>query len=148
MAYYTAFVAAWTSVTQPPAGVTGAALTAGMTTAQKLAAFNAWTMAGPAVPMVIPTYKIYNLIVASEFNALTSTNQQLVRDILGMGTVDSSPGTQVRARMVALFPNGTTTFANLSALAATYDTPQVAWWVANSYPRAFDLGDCAAAGVS
>jgi len=148
MAYYDALVAAWNSATQPPTGVTGTALTAGMTTQQKLNAVNGWTSVGPSVPMVIPTYLIYNVIVASEFNALTAANQQNIRDILDMGTVDTSPGTQARSRTIAIFPNGTQTFTNLSNLAKTYDSPQIPWWQANNYPRAFDLGDCAAAGVS
>lgn len=135
MAYYDAMVAKW------------ATLTPG-TTANKLAQLNAATATGAAVPMIVPTYKIYNLIVGSEFSALTAGNQQLVRDILGMGTVDASPGTQIRARMVAIFPNGTATFTALGTLAASYDTPTVPWWQANGYARPFDLGDCAAAGVS
>lgn len=147
MADWTALRNAWNSAQQPPAGVTGTALTGGMTTAQKITAVNGWTVQGPAVPMIVPTYAIYNLIVPSEFGALTAANQQLVRDILGMGTVDGSPGTQVRARMVAIFPNGTTTFANLSALAAKYDTPQVPWYSANGY-SVICLGDVIAAGLS
>jgi hypothetical protein len=117
MTYYDALVAKW------------ATLTPG-TTAAKLSQINALTVTGTAVPMVVPTYKIYNLIVATEFIALTAANQQLIRDILGMGTVDASPGTSVRSRIVALFPSGTATFTALSALAATYDTPTIPWWQA------------------
>lgn len=114
MAYYDAMIAKWATLSG--------------TTAQKLAAINALTVAGPAVPMVIPTYTIYNLIVASEFAALSAANQQLIRDILNMGTVDASPGTQVRSMIVARFPNGTSTFTALAALAAKYDAPQIPWW--------------------
>lgn len=135
MAYYDALVTKWGTLTPG-------------TTANKLAQVNAATANGTATPMIVPTYKIYNLIVSSEFVALSASNQQLIRDILGMGTVDASPGTSVRARIIALFPNGTATFTALSALAATFDTPQVSWWSANGYPRAFDLGDIAAAGLS
>ena len=46
MAWYTALINAWNGATQPPAGVTGTALTGGMSTAQKLAAVNAWTVVG------------------------------------------------------------------------------------------------------
>lgn len=148
MAYYDVLKTAWNSVAQPPAGVTGTALTGGMTTQQKLNAVNTWTVPAPAVKMVIPTYQIYNLIVPSEFVALTAANQQLVRDILGMGTVDASPGTSVRARIVAIFPNGTTTFSNLAALAATYDNPTMLWTAANGYPvGALSLIDTNAAGL-
>lgn len=114
MAYYDALVTKWGTLSG--------------TTAVKLAAINALTVAGAAVPMVIPTYKIYNVIVASEFTALTAANQQLIRDILNMGSVDGSAGTAVRARIVAVFPNGTATFTALSALATTYDIPQIPWW--------------------
>src|SRR5690348_11439794 len=116
MAYYDALVAKWATLTG--------------TTAQKLAAVNAATVNGAPLPMIVPTYQIYNAIVGSEFAALTAANQQLVRDILSMGSVDASPGTQVRARIVAIFPNTTQTFANLSAIAAAYDTPQIPWWQA------------------
>jgi hypothetical protein len=112
MAYYDALIAKW------------ATLTPGTTTA-KIAQINAITVSGNAVPMVIPTYKIYNLIVASDFAALSAANQQLIRDIIGMGTVDTSPGTQARAKIVAVFPNGTATFASLSGLAAQYDSPPI-----------------------
>ena len=147
MAYYTALQTAWNSVTQPPVGVTGTGLSTGQTTLQKLANVNAWTVAGTAIPMVVPTYTIYNLIVPSEFVALTAANQQLVRDILSMGTVDGSPGTSVRTRMVTIFTSGTTTFSNLSNLAKTYDTPAVNWTSANGYPK-LELTDTAAAGLT
>lgn len=111
--YYDALVAKW------------ATLTPG-TTAAKLAQINAITVTGTAISMVVPTYKIYNLIDLTEFGALTASNQQLVRDILGMGTVDGSAGTSIRARMVAIFPSGTTRNA-LNALAATYDSPAIPW---------------------
>lgn len=114
MAYYDALVTKWATA---PAG----------TTASKLTWINAQTVNGAAIAMVIPTYKIYNLISRTEFNALLATDQQAVRDILGMGTVDASSGTQARARVVALFPNGTATFTALATLAATYDTPQIPW---------------------
>lgn len=118
MAYYDALITKWGTLSG--------------TTASKLAQINAITVSGAAIPMIVPTYKIYNLIVASEFASLIAANQQLVRDILGMGTVDASAGTQVRARIVALFPSGTATFTALSALAATYDAPTVPWSTATT----------------
>lgn len=147
MVDYTALIAAWNSGTQPPVGIAGTALT-GLTTVNKLAAVLAWTTtgAGAAIPMIVPTYKIYNLIDLTEFTALTAGNQQLVRDILGMGTVDGSAGTSVRARMVAIFPSGTTRNA-LNALAATYDGPTVNWASKNGY-AGITMNDVAAAGLS
>lgn len=115
MAYYDALIAKW------------ATLTPG-TTAEKLAQINALTVTGAAIPMIVKTHEIYNLIVASEFAALTAAQQTLVRDILNMGEVDASAGTRVRAMIIARFPNGTATFAALSALAQQYDAPQIPWW--------------------
>lgn len=145
MVDYTALQTAWNSGTQPPVGITGTALT-GLTTANKLAAVLAWTTTGAAIPMIVPTYKIYNLIDLTEFTALTTGNQQLVRDILGMGTVDGSAGTSVRARLVAIFPSGITRTA-LNALAATYDSPTVNWAGKNGY-AGITMNDVAAAGLS
>lgn len=142
---YSALQTAWNSGTQPPTGISGQALT-GLTTANKLAAVLAWTTTGAAVPMIVPTYKIYNLVDLTEFTALTAANQQLVRDILGMGTVDGSAGTSVRARLVAIFPSGITRTA-LNALAATYDSPVVNWATKNGY-TGITLNDVAAAGLS
>lgn len=142
---YSALQTAWNSGTQPPAGITGTALT-GMTTANKLAAVLAWTTTGAAIQMIVPTYKIYNLIDLTEFTALSTANQQLVRDILGMGTVDGSAGTSVRSRLVAIFPSGITRTA-LNALAATYDSPTVNWAVKNGY-AGITMNDVAAAGLS
>lgn len=115
MAYYDALVAKW------------ATLTPG-TTAAKLAQINALTVTGPAIPLVVPSYEIYECIDPTEFAALTAGNQTIMRDIIGMGTVNGSPGTRTRARIVALFPNasGPTRLA-LAALAAKYDTPQIPW---------------------
>ena len=61
--------------------------------------------------------QIYNAIVPSEFSALLATQQQLVRDVFGLGdTIDVRTGTNARAVMLAAFGAGTTTRANLIAL--------------------------------
>lgn len=115
MAYYTALITKWATL-------------APGTTAEKLAAINALTVTGAAIPMIVHSHEIYECIDATEFAALSAANQTLVRDIIGMGTVNGSPGTKTRARMVALFTNasGPTRLA-LAALAAKYDTPQIPW---------------------
>lgn len=115
MAYYDALIAKW------------ATLNPG-TTAAKLAQINALTVTGAAIPLIVPSYEVYECIDPTEFAALTAANQTIVRDIIGMGTVNGSPGTKVRARIVALFTNasGPTRLA-LAALAAKYDTPQIPW---------------------
>lgn len=134
MAYYDLFITKWNTLS-------------GSTTS-KLAQVNSATVSGPSTPMIIPTYKIYNVIDTTEFTALSAANQQLVRDILGMGTVDGSAGTSIRNRMLAIFGAGTATRTALTALASVYDSPSVPWWQANGYLRPFDMGDVTAAGLS
>ena len=134
MAYYDALIAAWNSATQPPSGVTGQALLAGDTTAQKCAKVNGWTMTGSPRAMVIPTYEFYNLILPAEFDALSATQEQLVRDILVLGSADFSPNTSVRNRLNTLFPAGTQTHTNFINAAKSFDTPTQDWCFVNGYP--------------
>lgn len=116
MAYYDALIAKW------------ATLNPG-TTEAKLAQINALTVTGAAIPLIVPSYEIYECIDPAEFAALSAANQTIVRDIIGMGMVNGSPGTKVRARIVALFTNaGGPTRLALAALAAKYDTPAIPWW--------------------
>lgn len=148
MANFAPLITAWNSATQPPTGATGTAIVSGMTRDQKVAAVNSWTVAVAAKPMVIPTYEIYNAIVPAEFQALSAANQQLIRDILGMGTVDVSAGTGVRNVILQVFGAATVTRANLTLIAAPYDTPRTPWWQANGFQSPICLGDAIAAGLS
>lgn len=116
MAYYDALIAKWGTLSG--------------TTQAKLTTINALTVNGTAQPAIIPTYKIYNAIVPADFTSLTAANQQLIRDIFGMGTVDASPGTNVRTVVQNIFTGKATTLANLGALVAPFDTPQIPWWQA------------------
>lgn len=115
--YYDALIAHWPSVP-------------GATTQIKLANINAELVTLPKIPMIIPTYQIYNVMDTNEFSALSSANQQNMRDILGMGTVDLTQGGPARARMMALFGAATATRAAMSNMAKPYDTPQIPWWQA------------------
>lgn len=115
MAYYDALIAKWGTLSG--------------TTAAKLTGINALTIAGQTQPMIVSTYRIYNAIVPSEFVALSAADQQLIRDILSMGTVDASAGTNVRTVLVTKFPNGTATLIAFTALAATFATT-IPWWQA------------------
>lgn len=119
MAYYTALISQW------------ALLTPG-TTAAKLAQINALTVAGPAAPLIVPTYRIYNVMDAAELAALTAAAQQRVRDILSMGTVDASLGTNVRAALASIFAGagGATTRGNLLTLANSIENTTIPWWQA------------------
>lgn len=138
MAYYTALISQW------------ATLQANLATSQKLAAINALTVAGPTAQAIVSTYRIYNTIVPSEFKALAASDQQFIRDILGLGTVDVSPGTNARAVIVGAFPSNTATFAALANLAASMQTI-ISWCQANGYPYSssggqLNMNDLAAAG--
>jgi hypothetical protein len=148
MAYYTAFVAAWNSATQPPAGVTGTALSG--TTAQKLALFNAWTVTG-----VIPTTlfvtgaQLLNCINWTEFSALTAAQQTNLLALCQVGglLLGGSGNTTfvVDGMFLAYFTN--LSGPTITALTALAQGAVQSWWLANGYARPFDLGDCAAAGV-
>lgn len=149
MAYYTALITAWNGATQPPAGVTGTALT-GLTTAQKLAAVNGWTVTGTVPTTFFATGdKILNCINWGEFNALTAQQQSNVLAMcnnLGQLLGGSGNTTHLVAGMIiAYFPAAGATITALTALAQASTNP---WWQTNGYPRQFDLGDVAAAGLS
>lgn len=149
MAYYDLLIAAWNGATQPPTGVTGTGLQAGDTTAQKLVKVNAWTVAAPAAKAILTPSAILNAIVPADLAALTSAQVAFLTLVLQGSTVDASQGTTVRAAIQTIFAGKTTTLSQLGALVAPFDTPPpIAWWKANGYPRAFDLGDIAAAGLS
>lgn len=147
MAYYTALQTAWNSVTQPPAGVSGTALSSGMTTAQKLAAVNAWTVPNPQ-PANIPVTSIIGAITSTDFLALTSLQLQQLQFLLQSAeTVFAPPGGTIRSVFGTIFAGKTTTLANLTALVATYDSATQLWTTANGYPT-LALTDTANAGLS
>jgi hypothetical protein len=76
MSNYTALIAAWNNVTQPPPGVTGTGLLGGDTTAQKITKVNAWTVVG-SVPtsFFVTGNQLVNCVNYAEFKALSTTQQ-------------------------------------------------------------------------
>lgn len=138
MAYYDALVTKWGTLSG--------------TTAAKLAAINALTVAVPQ-PAIIAVDKIKNAIVAADLGTLT-TNQLLLLQLylLGAGTVDASPNTTIRTGLQALFAGKTTTLANLTTLVAPYDNATIPWWQATiaqgggGLSSAISANDLAAAG--
>jgi hypothetical protein len=74
MAYYDALIAAWNGATQPPTGVTGTALTSQMTTAQKIAAVNTWTVPGPNADVPVSSV-IGNLMLSGAYLTLEAFSQ-------------------------------------------------------------------------
>lgn len=135
MAYYDALITKW------------ATLSPG-STAQKLAQLNAATGTGPAVPAKLSPSAILNAIVFADLALLTQLQVTQLTLLLQGNEVDASPGTSIRLGIQALFAGKTQTLNQLGALVAPYDTPTIPWWQANGYPRAFDLGDIATAGLS
>lgn len=130
MAYYTALINAWNGATQPPTGVTGTGLTGGMTTDQKIAAVNGWTVSG-AIPTNFFTTgdKVLDCINWAEFAALTATQQSNVL-ALCTSTAPLRGGSAVLTHIlpgmiVAYFPAAGATITALVALAQATVQP---WW--------------------
>lgn len=150
MAYYDALIAAWNNSTQPPPGVTGTALTGAMTTQQKLAAVNAWTATG-SIPtsIMVSGDQIFNCIDKTEFLALTAAQQTNLLAMCGVPGLllggSANTAHLLVGMLLAYFSAGGATIANLTALAKAATQP---WWQFAGYPRPFDLGDIAAAGLS
>lgn len=115
--YYDALIAKWPTV-------------AGSTQQQKLDNLNAETVTLPKIPMIIPTYQVYNVMDVAEFAGLSAANQQNMRDILAMGNVDLTQGQPARNRMIQLFGPTTNTRAAMAAMSVPYDAPKMPWWQA------------------
>lgn len=140
MAYYDALIAFWPSVT-------------GDSTAVKLAALNAMTAAGPDQKVLIVDATNYLRIngvwlgikAAAGTVPAAAAAVDIVQD-LRQDTLDFSlpiipylVGALVTAELI--------TQDQADGLTALKNTI-VPWWQANGYPREFDLGDIAAAGLS
>ena len=76
------------------------------TTAQKLAAINALTVTGPAgSPLIVPTYKIYDLIVAVQISgARRKRSRAMSIPSLLWALLDGSAGTQVSSVPPGVLP--------------------------------------------
>jgi len=149
MAYYTALIAAWNSTTQPPSGVIGTALT-GLTTAQKLAAVNAWTVSNvPASTWWASSQQLYECIVGSELLTLTQANRMELWAFLNtpFPKIGGATAPSILIVSTGFFPKATCplTYANLVALANTVAGTSL-WWQANGYTSPIDAGDLQAAG--
>ncbi len=155
MAYYTALIAAWNNVTQPPPGVTGTGLTGGMTTAQKIDAVNGWTVTG-AIPTSVffSGPQLLNSINYAEFKALTSAQQQNILLLCSAsptgGLLGGSANTSLLpvGMIIDYFPLAGVTIANLTALAKGFTQP---WWQAatgGALNGPVSLSDTTAAGLS
>lgn len=133
MAYYDALIAKWATLSG--------------TTAQKLAAINALTIAAPQ-PAIVEATAIVNAIAPTDFAALTQLQVSQLTLILSGGTVNGSPGTTTRLAFQTIFAGKATTLANLAALVAPFDSATIPWWQANGYGAAISSYDVGLAGLS
>lgn len=135
MAYYSAFIAQWNTLTPG-------------STAAKLAQINAQTVTGSVPALVYCTgAQIFNCLRFSEFNALTPAQQTQLMQLCAipgplLGGASSQFISPFFAAIAASMPQ---TITSLNALAQALVTP---WYLANGYPAPFNQSDCAAAGVS
>ena len=137
MAYYDALKAEWPSIP-------------GATTAAKLTALNALTVAGEAPAIVwAPGNELRNAIVAADLATLSTQQTGWLAFAWGTDPVDITSGSLAYTAAVSLFAGKTTTLNQLGVIYTKYSAaPQIPWWQANGYLRAFDLGDIAEAGLS
>ena len=151
MGYYTALQTAWATSSASsgalPTGVTGTSLF-GLSTANKIAAINTWTVVVPQ-PAILEITSVINAIAPADFLALTATQIAQMQLCLGNdGQVNASPGTTVRAVFQSIFAGKTTTLANLTTLVAPYDNATQPWSLQNGYAATITATDVADAGLS
>jgi hypothetical protein len=134
MAYYTALINEWPSLTG--------------TTAQKLATLNAMTVTG-SVPtsFYVTGAQVLNCINWTEFAALTAQQQSnLLMLCANPGPLLGGSGNTsflVDGMILAYFNHSGATVTALTALAQATVQP---WWQANGYPGPFNNNDLIAAG--
>lgn len=134
MSTNTTLINAWNNATQPPPGVTGTGLTAGMTTQQKLNAVNAWTVAHP-LPALVSSTELLNAIQAADFAGLGVNGLSQFQIVVTTPMVDISANSQIRTILATLFSGKTTTLNGITALAAPFDNNTWNWCFANGYPN-------------
>lgn len=151
MAYYDALIAAWNGATQPPPGVAGTGLTAQMTTAQKIAAVNGWTVTGTVPTTFFVTgAQLANSVNYAEFKALTAAQQSnllLMFACPGQLLGGSANTTHlIDGMIIDYFPLAGPTIAALTALAKGTVTP---WWQSGgNLNSTVSQSDVTAAGLS
>lgn len=85
MTDYTALIAAWNNVTQPPPGVTGSPLLSGDSTAAKIAKVDAWTVSGSVPSTIYVTgNQLANCVNYTEFKGLTAQQQSNLLGLFGI----------------------------------------------------------------
>lgn len=145
---YAPLVAAWNSATQPPTGYTGTAITSGMTTAQKVAAVDSWVETGAIPTLAYSTGDaIFNCIVWSEFEAITTAQQTLLLQVCTIpgNLLGGSASPFIAPFFGTLASKMPNTIAALTALAQAIVTP---WWQANGFGAPISIYDAELAGLS
>lgn len=134
MAYYTALIAKW------------ATLSPG-TTQQKLDQINAIVVTGSIPASFFTTgAEVFNCVDSTEFLAKTAAQQTLIMQVVSVpGQLKGGAGSFLGGIFVAVFGISGATITALTALAKAISQP---WWLSAGYQRPFDLGDIAAAGLS
>lgn len=107
----------------------------GATTAEKIEAVNALTVTGPAIAAIVQPSAILNAITPADFAALDALQIAKLTLLLSSGSVDISSGTTVRQAIQNIFADKAETLANLEALVAPFESPQIPYWKASK-----DLG--------
>lgn len=64
-------------------------------------------------PFTVETYRIFELIDPTEYNALSALNKDVVRIILSMGKVDLNEGSQAQTLLWTIFDENSMTGARL-----------------------------------
>ena len=94
-----------------------------MTDAQIATAINTNMVTITLSPLHVNGAEVYNAIVPAEFATLSVAQQQLVRDVFGLGDgIDVSVGTNARTVLANAFGAATTSRANLLALSSVAQT--------------------------
>lgn len=94
-----------------------------MTDAQIATAINTNMVTITLSPLHVNGAEVYNAIVPAEFATLSVAQQQLVRDVFGLGDgIDVSAGTNARTVLANAFGAATTSRANLLALSSVTQT--------------------------
>lgn len=68
------------------------------------------------------TFRLLEITVPAEYNALTDSQKEKFKMIISCGIIDTNPGSIILEAIYDLFPEGTATRASLDAL-LTYTPP-------------------------
>lgn len=117
-----------------------------MTDTQIATALMAKTVPGTPMKTLLEPSRILNAIVFADLVGLTQLQILQLTLLLQGALVDASSGTVIRAGIQTMFAGKTTTLANLGALVAPFDSPQVPF--ARAPGETINVSDIARARLS